>query len=163
MIKINGYSSWRLLISAAALAACIALAPAATYAEPADTPTTTNTCGDATFLGFPAWYNGLVEPGTDHKGKPSCEIKSPSDLGEDGLNKFIWVIVSNIVVMILRAAGYASVAFIIYGGYKYMISAGSPDGMVAARKTIMNAVIGLIISLAAVAIVNTIANGFKVG
>jgi hypothetical protein len=37
-----------------------------------------------------------------------------------------------------------------------MISAGSPDGMVSARKTILNAVIGLIISIVAVAIVRII-------
>ena len=101
-------------------------------------------------LGFPAWYRGLVKDG-------SCDIQSPNDVG--GIGPFIWIIVLNIVEMILRAAGYAAVGFIIYGGYKYMISAGSPEGMVAARKTIMNAAIGLIISIAAVAIVRTVSTG----
>lgn len=101
----------------------------------------------ASLLGFPAWYNGIAR-GAD------CEIVSPTEVG--GIANFIWIIVLNVVEMILRAAGYAAVAFIIYGGYKYMISAGSPDGMVAARKTILNAIIGLVISVAAIAIVRTI-------
>ena len=56
-----------------------------------------------------------------------------------------------------------AVAFIIYGGYKYMISAGSPDGMTGAKKTIMNAVIGLVLSIAAVAIVRSISIGIGLG
>lgn len=100
------------------------------------------------FLTFPAWFKGLTDA--------NCDIKSPAEIG---FTQFVTTIALNVVEMLLNLAGYASVAFIIYGGYKYMISAGSPDGMVSARKTIMNAVIGLIISIAAVAIVNTIANG----
>ena len=108
----------------------------------------------ATLLGFPAWYNGIAR-GAD------CEIVSPTEVG--GIANFIWIIVLNVVEMILRAAGYAAVAFIIYGGYKYMISAGSPDGIAGAKKTIMNAIIGLVISIAAVAIVNTVSGGLGVG
>lgn len=102
-----------------------------------------------TFLTFPAWYNGLLDE--------DCSIKAPTESG--GIVSFVMTIVLNVVETILRASAYASVIFIIYGGYKYMISAGSPDGMVGARKTIMNAVIGLIISLSAVAIINTVARG----
>src|SRR5690606_20449869 len=113
-------------------------------------------CGSDSFLGFPAWYKGLTEVNGEN-----CDIKSPSEAG--GATKFVWIIALNIVEMILRASGYAAVAFIIYGGYKYMISVGSPDGMVAARKTMMNAAIGLALSIAAVAIVNTISGALKVG
>lgn len=105
------------------------------------------------FLTFPAWYRGLIDLST-------CELRSPADPGLGGLPGYALRIGVNIVEIVLRAVGYASVGFIIYGGYKYMTSAGSPDGMAAAKKTIMNAVIGLVISLAAVAIVNTIANAF---
>lgn len=110
----------------------------------------------SSFLTFPAWYDGLV---VENGG--SCDIKSPSEVG--GLSPFIWTIGLNIVEILLNAAGYASVAFIIYGGYKYMISAGSPDGMVSARKTIMNAVIGLVISVAAVAIIRTVTSAMGQG
>lgn len=118
------------------------------------------TCSQNTrFLLFPAWYNGLLDPDDS-----DCGIISPSKLNEeDGLSVFIWRIALNIVEILLVAAGYLAVGFIIYGGYKYMISAGSPDGMVSARKTIMNACIGLVISIAAVAIVNTVSGGLGVG
>lgn len=108
----------------------------------------TNACRES-FLTLPAWYNGLLDG--------DCEVQSPAAVG--GFSKFVTIIGLNVVEMILRLSGYASAAFIIYGGYKYIYSAGSPDGMVSARKTIMNAVIGLVISIAAVAIVNTIAKG----
>lgn len=124
-----------------------------TQAQPANMPGGGEGNGGCrgTFLTLPAWYNGLANG-------PDCDISSPNDVG--GIGPFIWKIALNIIELLLRLSGYAAVGFIIYGGYKYMISAGSPEGMVAARKTIMNAAIGLVISIAAVAIVNTIANAF---
>lgn len=120
--------------------------------QDAGAPPTGDPCAGSTgFLALPPWYDGLTEARDG-----DCEIMSPNDEKVGGISNFIWIIVLNVVEMILRASAYASVAFIIYGGYKYMISAGSPDGMVGARKTILNAVIGLVISLAAVAIVNTV-------
>jgi len=98
------------------------------------------------FLTFPAWYDGIVAPG-------SCEIESPD---EKGLSLFVRTIALNIVEMILQLVGYISVGFIIYGGYKYMISAGSSDGIAKAKKTITNAIIGLLLSIFSVAIVNLI-------
>lgn len=104
-------------------------------------------------LTFPAWYRGVVDG--------NCELKLPKADGDDtsSLSEFIWRIALNIVEIMLNLVGYAAVGFIIYGGYRYMISAGSADGMVAARKTIMNAVIGLIISIMSIGIVNVIAQG----
>lgn len=113
-------------------------------------------CGNASLLGFPAWYNGLMQSSGD-----GCDIASPDKVG--GIGNFIWIIAFNVVEMLLRAAGYAAVFFIIYGGYKYMTSAGSADGVAGAKKTIMNAIIGLVLSIAAIAIVNTISSGLKIG
>lgn len=96
-------------------------------------------------LTFPAWYKGLLDG--------NCNIENP---GKIGLSKFIWTIALNIIQMVLNLIGYLAVGYIIYGGYKYMISAGAPDGMVKARKTIFNAVIGLVISIFSIAIVNLI-------
>jgi hypothetical protein len=47
--------------------------------------------------------------------------------------------------------------FLIIGGYKYLLSAGDPNKMTAAKNTILHAVIGLVISLFSVAIVNIVA------
>lgn len=152
MIKTAKY----FLMCALSLGVLVAAAPSVAAQQPKKTETTDTqqTCEDKTFLLFPAWYNGLTT------GENCSDIKSPSDASVGGVSNFIWIITFNAVTMLLVAAGYAAVAFIIYGGYKYMISAGSSDGMVAARKTIMNACIGLAISIAAVAIVRTFSNQF---
>ncbi len=105
-------------------------------------------------LTFPAWYNGLAEPAGE-----TCQMKNPAAAG--GLSKYIWTIGLNIVEMILQLVGYICVGFIIFGGYKYMISAGSPDGMVKARKTITNAIVGLLLSIFSVAIVNLVAGTLR--
>lgn len=125
--------------------------PAATAATSKNETAAPTGCDDR-FLTFPTWYHGLTKKG--------CEIMSPSEV-VGGLKVFIWTIVLNIIEIMLNLVGYLSVGFIIYGGYKYIISAGSPNGMVSARKTIMNAVIGLILSIVSVAIVNTIAGSLK--
>lgn len=49
-----------------------------------------------------------------------------------------------------------AVGFIIFGGFQYMLSQGEPERTKGARSTILNALIGLAISLSAVAIVNLI-------
>lgn len=104
-------------------------------------------CNDR-LLTFPAWYKGLTDG-------PDCHIKAPA-ASKGGVSTFVWTIVLNIVEFMLQLVGYVSVAFVIVGGYKYMISAGAPDGMVKARKTIMNALIGLVISIFSVGIINVI-------
>jgi hypothetical protein len=107
-------------------------------------------CSDM-LLTFPAWYKGLLDG--------NCNVKNPNDVG--GLSQFIWKIAFNVITIGLNLVGYLSVGFIIFGGYKYMISAGAADGMVKARKTIFNAVIGLVISIFSIAIVNVIAGSIK--
>ena len=47
-----------------------------------------------------------------------------------------------------------TVAFIIMGGFKYMTSSGSPDQAAKAMKTIINAVIGMVVALGSVGLVN---------
>lgn len=108
-------------------------------------------CGtNGSFLTLPAWYRGLQNP--------DCSIMSPTDAG--GVDKFVWKIVLNVIDIVLQLVGYLSVGFIIYGGFKYMLSAGDASGMTKAKTTIMNAVIGLVISIVAVAIVNVISGLF---
>jgi hypothetical protein len=99
---------------------------------------------------FPHWYdNGLCGQ--------NGEIKSPNEMqGSDTAGKlgaWIGLIALNIVQILLFAVGYVSLGFIIYGGFKYMISGDSSSGTVAARKTIQNAIIGLVISILSVAII----------
>lgn len=111
-------------------------------------------CGGS-FLTFPAWYDGLTDG--------SCDIKQPaSGTNGSGLSKFIWRIVLNVIDMALQVVAYAAFAFIIYGGFKYLTSSGQSDKTTAARKTIMNAVVGLVISFFSVVIVKIVANNIRI-
>lgn len=104
----------------------------------------------STFLTFPAWYDGLLDG--------DCKIASPSTLGSngDGLTQFIFRIVLNIIEIVLQVIAYATAGYIIYGGFKYLTAAGSPDRVTAGRKIITNALVGLVISFMSIAIVNLI-------
>ena len=51
---------------------------------------------------------------------------------------------------------YIVVGFLIKGGYMYMVSTGDPQATAKAKNTIRDALIGLVIAIAAAAIVNVI-------
>lgn len=101
-------------------------------------------------LTFPAWYRGLVDG--------ACMIKNPTDVG--GLPQFIAKIALNIIEFMLQLVGYLAVGFIIAGGFKFLTSTGSPDDIAKSRKTILNAVIGLVISIFSIGIVNVVVGIF---
>jgi len=107
-------------------------------------------CNDR-LLTFPAWYKGLTEA--------DCTIKSPTAAG--GLPTFIWTIALNILEMMLQLVGYLAVGFLIRGGFKYMTSVGDPGETAKAKKIVMDAVIGLVISIFSVAIVNLVAGAIN--
>lgn len=99
-------------------------------------------------LTFPTWWRGLeIDSST-------CSVK----IG-DQIEKDIAKIAANLVEIVLQVVGYASVIYIIIGGFHYLTAAGMQDKTVRARKTIQNAIIGLIISLISVGIVNLVAGG----
>ena len=100
------------------------------------------------------WYSGLTN--NDH----DCSLKSPG-ADADSQAKFIWKIALNIVDDLLQLIGYTTVGYIMYGGFLMMTSNGAPDKAAHGRKTIMSAAIGLVIALAAVALVNFISS--KIG
>lgn len=138
-----------LLVVVAAFVANTSLVPAqSAYAGACD--------GQNGFF-VPRWYDDLCK--ADKK-----TIMSPADMGggttaaDTGarFSKWVGTIAMNIVKMLLVVVGYVSLAFIIWGGFKYMTAGDNSSGTVAARKTIMNAVIGLIISIMSVAIINLV-------
>lgn len=98
-------------------------------------------------LGMPTWFRGLVDA--------DCNIVSP-EKASGGLPGFIWAIVLNIIEIGLFIAGYVALFFIIYGGFQFLTGGNNPSQIEKARKTILNAVIGLAISIGAIAIVNLI-------
>lgn len=98
-------------------------------------------------LGIPPWYRGLTT-GSD------CRIEGPTS--SDGIGTFITKIALNVIEIVMVLIGYIAAFFILYGGFIFIANNGSSDTVDKARKTILNAVIGLAISLGAVALVNII-------
>lgn len=122
----------------------------------APTAAAAGSCSTRSFLTFPAWYRGLTDS--------NCDIVSPTDPSVGGLSNFIWIIVLNVIEILLQVIAYAATLMIIYGGFRFLSSAGNAQGIEQGKKTITNAVIGLVISIASIAIVNIIfgvINGFK--
>lgn len=111
-------------------------------------------CSDKPILGVTVWYRGLVKEKTDGNGNKYCSVEPDGS----NLTKFVTMIALNIIQAGFAIAAYVAVFFIIKGGFTYMLSAGSSDGMSNAKKTITNAAIGLVIVLLSAAIINTIAS-----
>lgn len=103
---------------------------------------------ESRFLGLPAWYRGLTDAGND------CSMKSPSDFG--GIGPYITILALNIIEAVLFLIGYIAVFFVIYGGFQFVTGGSSPDKVARGRKTIMNALIGLVIAMSSIAIVNLV-------
>ncbi len=101
------------------------------------------------FFGFPTWYKYLHPHFSDTS--QSCDIqfnpREPKDYVGIGLVTFD---------ILTHIAGYAALAFVMYGAFQFLTSQGEPDKLAAARTTLTNAMIGLIIALFAVVIVNLV-------
>lgn len=120
-------------------------------------PTTSSAAGSCSgsFLTFPAWYNGL-QSSSDCTFTPKTNSN-----GSVNFQLTITIIVLNVVDIILQLVGYASAIMLIVGGFKYMTAAGASDQMAGAKKTITNAIIGLVISILSAAIINMIVGAFS--
>lgn len=68
---------------------------------------------------------------------------------------------SNTLGMITLIATASAVFFLVKGGYQYITSSGKPDSLENARKTIRNAIIGLVIVLGASLFVSILTNAFN--
>lgn len=107
-------------------------------------------CSDrGRILTLKPWYSGLTDS--------SCNIKRPGD-GTDAQANFIWKIVLNIVDDMFQIVGYIVTGYIMYGGFLMMSSVGSPEKAARAQKTMLSAVVGLIVTIGAIAIVNLISS-----
>jgi len=101
------------------------------------TPQTVEAACDDKFLGIPQWCRGM-------------------DTTTQSISEVIWTIALNVLEMGLWAAGYISAAFILYGGISYILTQGAVDGAIKSRTMILNAIIGLLISMISVSIVSFI-------
>lgn len=95
---------------------------------------------------FPTWYQYL-EGKIDSTGRCSPQFAFPDDSG---------AILLALVDIMLRVGAIIAVGYVIYGGVQYIISQGEPDKTTNARKTIQNALIGLVIASLATVIVTLV-------
>jgi len=98
------------------------------------------------FLGLESWSSCLPR---DSDGKPIFTQLSD-----------IWKIIIPIFNDVLKLAGYIAIGFVIWGGIQYIKSQGEPSNLAAAKDTIKNAIIGLLLVLSSIAIVQFIYRGF---
>jgi len=56
----------------------------------------------------------------------------------------------------VRLSGVVAVSLVFWGGVKFVIAQGAPDATTAARKTVINALIGLVIVIISVNVITFI-------
>ena len=118
------------------------------FAKPGDTTTRDCKAGN-TFFGFPNWYKYLkLDPNNN------CAIIS------DQVAPTMVLIIIAIIEMLLYLAGFIAGFIIIFGAFKFVTSQGDPQKVAAARTTLTNAVIGLVIAVIASQTVAFIAQTF---
>lgn len=95
---------------------------------------------------IPTWYQYL-DSKIDSTGRCSPQFRFPDDSG---------AVLLALVDIMLRVGAIIAVGYVIYGGFQYLISQGEPDKITSARKTIQNALIGLVIASLATVIVTLV-------
>jgi lysylphosphatidylglycerol synthetase-like protein (DUF2156 family) len=63
---------------------------------------------------------------------------------------------TNIIQIMVTLAGLVSVAFFVWGGFRYMTSSGNPEALDGAKKTVLYSGVGLAIALGAYVLMNII-------
>lgn len=108
------------------------------------------------FLGFPPWHKYLGGTQTV-AGDPTQPLVCVPKVG--ALSD-IWLILAAVIELLLRFAALAAIFLIVYGGIQLITSQGDSGATKKARQTIINAVVGLIIAIAATSIISFIAGRF---
>ena len=111
------------------------------------------------FFGFPHWYEYL--PMKYDAATGTCVVSNFQLLG-NGTNSGLLLIALAIVDMLLRLAGMVAVAFVIWGGIKYVTSQGESSELAEAKHTIINSLVGLAIALVATSVVVFVGNRLTV-
>ena len=104
------------------------------------------------FLLFPHWYEYLNGYKDANTGGCIPQFQQLSD---------IWLVLAAIIEILLRIAALGAIAFVVYGGFQLITSRGDPNATKAARSTITNALVGLLIAVAAATVITFIAGQFK--
>jgi len=72
-------------------------------------------------------------------------------------------LITNVIRILLIIAGLTAFIYLIVGGYQYITAGGNAEQATAARTTILNAIIGLVIVFASYAILTWVITHFLTG
>ena len=134
-------------------------------------PTTTPTApgqpcifDQSNFLAFPHWYQYLTGKGVptapknaDGSWVPGSIVCNPQ---LTHLND-VWLIIAAVIEILLRVAAIVAVGMIFYAAFRFITSQGDPEEARQARGTIIDAVVGLFITVIAATVVNFIAGSIS--
>ena len=67
-------------------------------------------------------------------------------------------LIYRIISLLLFVAGALAVLFVIIGGYQYITAAGNEEASEKGKKTLVNAIIGVVLIILAYVIINVIVN-----
>ena len=100
---------------------------------------------------IPTWYRYLKLQDDDITNK--CEVSFRLMKNDKFNGTDILLVGLGIIDILIRIAALVAVAFVLYGGIKYITSQGSPENTKSAQNTILNALIGLAITIIAATLV----------
>ena len=98
--------------------------------------------------------NGINICSNGNENSVYCKNKNTGETQVNG-------IIKTIVEVLLTAVGAISIIMIVIGGIMFALSSGDAQKAAKARNTILYAVVGLIVSVFASAIVNFVFDGFN--
>jgi len=100
---------------------------------------------------FIGYSNQLIFASEDETGG---QMRLSNPLGNSAEMKDPNIVIGKIINSVLGVVGTIALAMFIYGGFRWMTSAGEKDGVTAGKETIKYAAFGLIIIFMAYAIIN---------
>ena len=109
--------------------------------------------GDTRILGIPTWYKYLGGS-IDERGK--CAIDLDGKAGSRDSARSGLLIGIAVLEIMITLAGLVAVVMIFIGSFKYILTQGESEKAAGARKTVINALIGLVIIIIATRVVSFI-------
>lgn len=104
-----------------------------------------------TFVGLLPWYHYLNL-------NSQCDFDQTHTFVLLGTHSGVLLVGLAIIDDLLRIAGLLAVIFVIFSGVKFILSNGSPDETAKARTAGINALVGLAITMVAIAFVSFLGN-----
>lgn len=109
----------------------------------------------AALLALPllAFADGSVTNGLQNSGLLSI-------FGTGGLNssQSLSDLIVRVIDLLLTFAGVVAIVFVVIGGYQYIASGGNEEAAEKGKKTLINAIIGIVVVVLAYAIINVLVN-----